>query len=224
MAIVVIDLLPLIVGAAVLPLWIIAALLLLRGPGGVLKATAFAAGAMTVRVLQGILFGYVIDAAADANGGGGSNLIGSTLLLVAGILLWITAIRKWRTEDDPGAPLPQWMATLGGLSWPKAFGVGALWMIIAVKQWVFTLSAIAAIDEAKLGRAGSVLAYLIFVLAAHSLVLAPVVVSAVAPARSAKLLNAISCWLERRNRIITIAVSSIFGVWFLGKGIAGLLG
>jgi len=221
---VVINLLPLIVGAAVLPLWIIAALLLVRGEGGVLKAAAFAAGAMMLRLLQGILFGYVIDAAADANGGGGSNLIASTLLLVAGILLWITAIRKWRTEDDPDAPPPQWMATLGGLSWPKAFGVGALWMTIAVKQWVFTLSAIAVIDEAKVGRAGSVLAYLVFVLAAHSLVLAPVVVSAIAPARSATPLNAMYGWLERRNRVITIAVSSIFGVWFLGKGIAGLLG
>ena len=221
---VLISLLPLIFGAAVLPLWIIAALLLVRGEGGVLKAAAFAAGAMMLRVLQGILFGYVIDAAADANGGGGSNLIASTLLLVAGILLWITAIRKWRTEDDPDAPPPRWTVTLGGLSWPKAFGVGALWMAIAVKQWVFTLSAIAVIDEAKLGRAGSVLAYFVFVLAAHSLVLAPVVVSAVAPARSAKLLNAMYCWLERRNRVITIAVSSIFGLWFLGKGIAGLLG
>jgi hypothetical protein len=221
---VLINLLPLIFGAAVLPLWIIAALLLVRGEGGVLKAVAFAAGAITVRVLQGILFGYVIDAAADANGGGGSNLVASTLLLLVGILLLITAIRKWRTEDDPDAPPPQWMATLGGLSWPKAFGVGALWMTIAVKQWVFTLSAIAVIDEAKLGRAGSVLAYLVFVLAAHSLVLAPVVVSAVAPARSAKLLNAMYCLVERRNRVITIAVSSIFGVWFLGKGIAGLLG
>lgn len=220
---VLINLLPLIVGAAVLPLWIIAALLLVRGEGGLLKAAAFAAGAMMLRVLQGILFGYVIDAAADANGGGGSNLIASTLLLVAGILLWITAIRKWRTEDDPDAPPPLWMAALGRLSWPKAFGVGALWMTIAVKQWVFTLSAIAVIDEAKLGRAGSVLAYLVFVLAAHSLVLAPVVVSAVAPARSAKLLNAMYCWVERRDRVITIAVSSIFGVWFLGKGIAGLL-
>ena len=221
---VVTNLLPLIVGAAVLPLWIIASLLLVRGEGGVLKAAAFAAGAMMLRVVQGILFGYVIDAAADANGDGGSNLIASTLLLMAGILLGITAIRKWRADDDPDAPPPQWMAILGGLSWPKAFGVGALWMTVAVKQWVFTLSAIAVIDEAKLGRAGSVLAYLVFVLAAHSLVLAPVVVSAIAPAQSAQLLDATYGWLERRNRVITIAVSSTFGVWFLGKGLAGLLG
>ena len=223
MASIILNLLPLIVGAAVLPLWLIAALLLVRGQGGVRRAAAFAAGAMLVRVLQGILFGYVIDTAADAYGGGGSNLIASTLLLVVGILLLITAIRKWRTEEDPDAPSPQWMATLGRLSWPKAFGVGALWMTIAVKQWVFTLSAIAVIDEAKVGQGWSVFAYLVFVLAAHSLVLTPVLVSAVAPTQSAKLLDAMQGWLELHNRAITIAVSSIFGVWFLGKGIAGLL-
>ena len=44
------SLLPLIAGAALLPVWIIMALFLLRGEGGVRKALAFAAGAMTVRL------------------------------------------------------------------------------------------------------------------------------------------------------------------------------
>jgi len=43
------DLLPLIIGAALLPAWIIIALLLLRGEDGVMKAAGFAAGAMAVR-------------------------------------------------------------------------------------------------------------------------------------------------------------------------------
>ena len=30
-------------------------------------------------------------------------------------------------------------------------------------------------------------------------------------------------WLERNDRMIVIAVSLIFGVWFLWKGIAGLI-
>ena len=55
---VIVSLLPLIVGAALLPVWIIMALFLLRGEGGVLKAAAFAAGAMTARVVQGVLDVY----------------------------------------------------------------------------------------------------------------------------------------------------------------------
>lgn len=218
------DLLPLIVASAVLPLWIILALLLLRGQGGVAKATAFVAGAMAVRVAQGIVFGAIFSAADDAGGAEESAIITSTLLLVVGILLLIAAVMKWRKEDDPDAPPPKWMTTLGGLSALKAFGMGALLMVVAMKQWVFTLSAIAVIEEAQLSQAGSVLAYLFFVVAAQSLILAPIIVAAAAPAQSARLLDSALGWLERNNRVITIAVSLIFGAWFLWKGITGLLG
>jgi hypothetical protein len=224
MGTVIVSLLPLIVGAALLPAWIIIALFLLRGKGGLLKAAVFAAGAMTVRVVQGVLFGFIFSEATDASGEGGSDLITSTLLLVLGILVLISAVKKWRKEEDPDAPPPKWMETLGGLSAIQAFGVGALLMALSIKQWVFTLSAIAVIDQWELSRAGNVLTYLFFVLAAQSLVLAPILVSAVAPVQSAKLLDAIQGWLERNNRAIIIIASSIFGVWFLWKGIAGLIG
>jgi len=221
---VIVCLLPLILGAALLPVWIIMALFLLRGEGGVRKALAFAAGAMMVRLVQGVLFGYVFGTAADASGESGSTLITSTLLSVLGILMLISAVRKWRKEDDPDAPPPKWMAALGGLSALKAFGMGALLMALAIKQWVFMLSAIAVIEQGELSLAGNVVTYLVFVLAAQSLVLAPILVSAVAPTQAARMLDAIHGWLERNNRAIVIAASLIFGVWFLWKGIAGLIG
>jgi len=224
MGAVIVSLLPLIVGAALLPVWIIMALFLLRGEGGLLKAAAFAAGAMTVRVVQGVLFGFVFIEATAASGESGANLITSTLLLVLGILMLISAVKKWRKEEDPDAPPPKWMETLGGSSAIQAFGIGALLMALAIKQWVFTLSAIAVIEQGELSQAGNLLAYLFFVLAAQSLVLAPIIVSAMAPTLSAKMLDATQGWLERNNRVIVIAASSIFGAWFLWKGIAGLIG
>ena len=93
----------------------------------------------------------------------------------------ISAVKKWRKEEDPDAPPPKWMAILSGLSALQAFGMGALLMALSIKQWVFTLSAIAVIEQAQLSQAGNVLVYLFFVLAAQSLVLAPILVSAVAP-------------------------------------------
>ena len=224
MGAVIVYLLPLVIGAALLPASIILALFLLRGEGGVRKALAFAAGALLVRLVQGVIFGYVFDTAADTYGESGSNLITSTLLLVVGIVMLISAVKKWRKDADPDAPPPKWMATLSGLSALKAFGVGALLMAVSIKQWFFTLSAIAVIEQAQLSRAANMLTYLFFVLAAQSLVLAPILVSAVAPVQSTKLLDAIQGWLERNNRAIVIAASSIFGVWFLWKGIAGLIG
>ena len=224
MGAVIVYLLPLIVGAALLPTWIILALFLLRGEGGVRKALAFAAGPMTVRLAQGVLFGYVFGTAADVYGESGSNLITSTLLLVVGIVMLITALMKWRKEEDPDAPPPKWMAILGGLSALQAFGIGALLMALDVKQWVFTLSAIAVIEEAQLSHIGNVLTYLLFVVAAKSLVLAPILVSAVAPTQAARMLDAMQGWLERNSRVIVTAVLLIFGVWLLWKGINGLIG
>ena len=106
---------------------------------------------------------------------GETGIIAATLLLVAGIAMLITAVKKWRKEEDPDAPPPKWMAMLQGLSVAKAFGIGALLMALALKQWVFTLSAIAIIEQAAAGLAASVLAFLLFVVGAQLLVAAPIV-------------------------------------------------
>jgi hypothetical protein len=220
---VIVDLLPLIVGAAVVPVYSIAVLLLLQSEGGLLKATAFVSGGVTVRLAQGILFGLVIGGACKANSEPGPRLIVSTLLLTVGILLLATAFRQWREQEDPDAPTPHWMSAVGGLSVLQAVGAGALFPIIAVKQWVFTLSALGVIGEIGPGGAADVGAYLFFVLATQTPVLAPILAFAVAPHRTAKPLRATQAWLERNNRAIVIVMSLVLGAWFLFKGTTGLI-
>jgi hypothetical protein len=224
MGYVIVDLLPLIVGAAVVPLYSIAVLLLLQSKGGLLKAIALVSGGAAVRLLQGILFGFVIGVACQANSEPGPKLIVSTLLLIVGILLLVTAFKQWQKQDDPDAPTPQWMSVISGFSALQAVGAGALYALIAVKQWVFTLSAIGVIGEAGLGAKASVGVYLFFVLATQTLVLVPILAYTVAPHRAAKPLEATRAWLERNNRSIVIVMSLIIGAWFLFKGITGLLG
>jgi hypothetical protein len=222
---VLLSVLPLILGAAVVPLWITITLLLLRGEGGLEKAMAFVAGVVTVRALQFILFGRVFGAIVSAGGVDVFDLIPSTLLLVAGLLLIITAVKTWwwPMGDDPDAPPLKWVAVLGWVSAFKAFGMGVVLMMVATKQWIFTLSAIAVIDEAKLGKMGSILAYIFFILAAQLLMLTPIITRAVAPAQSARMVETMLRWLERNNRVITIVASLVFGAWFLARGTTGLL-
>jgi hypothetical protein len=43
------------------------------------------------------------------------------------------------------------------------------------------------------------------------------------PERAAKSLDAMSAWLIKHNRTLTIAISLVFGLYFLVKGIARLL-
>lgn len=220
---VLIELLPLIAGAAIVPLWPMIVLFLLRSPGGLSKAVAFVAGAVTVRLLQGILFGLIFGAAEETYPDSPA-IIASILLLVIGILLLITAFMKWRKEEDPDAPPPRWIAAISGLSTPRAYFAGALLVSVATKQWVFTLSAISVIEDAAVSRPEAVGLYLLFVLAAQALVVTPLVIYVAAPKRAGRWLESAHGWLERNNDTILIAASLIFGLYFAFKGVSGLLG
>jgi hypothetical protein len=220
----VLGMVPAIVGAALVPVWAIITLLLLQGKGGLLKAAAFAAGAITLRLAQGVVFGYVLGTAASSDLGGGTGKVVPTLFLVLGVLMFVTAFRQWRKDDDPDGPPPNWMSKLSGLTAPKAFGAGALLVAIAAKQWVFTFAVLGMIGDAGLPQVTGATAFLIYVLAAQSFALIPIIVYAVAPKQSEAVLKASREWLQRHNRVIMIVISLVFGVLFLVKGATGILG
>ena len=136
-----VEMLPLILGAALLPVWIIIVLMLLSGDRGVVKGAAFVAGVTLVRLVQGVLFGFVFSGGGTAQTDAGATVFKSTLLLVLGIILLITAYKKWSKAPDPDAPPPKLFESLAGMSPLKAFGMGALLVLVAVKLWVFTLGA-----------------------------------------------------------------------------------
>ena len=215
------SLLPLIIGAAVLPVWIVIVLFLLRGEGGLGRATAFVAGAMLARLAQGFLFGFVFGAAGDEYGEEGRNLIASTLLLVIGLLMLVSAVKQWRKEEDPDAPPPKWMAMLDGITPARAFLFGAGFILIAAKLWVFTLGAIGVIGEAQMGQRESVIAFVWYILLAQSLLIIPILIRLLLPGQADRLLGAFGDWLERYNRQIVIVVSLVFGLFFLYQGVMG---
>ena len=219
-----VELLPMILAAILSPLWIIIVLLMLPSSHGLAKAALFVLGLTLVRLIQGLLFGYVFGSSPDAAAeNGGSSPVVSTLLLILGILLLVACYRKWTKAEDPDDPPPQWMQTIEQLSPLRALGVGAGLMSIGVKQWVFTLSAIGIIRERELGLAESSLAYVIFVVLVQIHLILPILIYAVAPQASATRLQQATGWLVQYSRPIGIAVSLIFGVYFTWKGISGLL-
>jgi hypothetical protein len=197
----------------------------LRGERGRTKAAAYVAGALLVRIVQFILLSRLFDSDSivSAEGERVFDLIPTTLFLLAGILLFTTAAKAWawRQGDDADAPSPKGF-TLASASALRAFGMAFVMMGIAIKQWVFTLAAIAVIEEGKLGQSNSALAYLIFILGAHSLMLAPIIGSIVAPASSTRNAERALDLLKRNERIITTIISVVFGVWFIARGMSGL--
>ncbi len=216
------ELLPVLIGAAAVPVYPILVLLLLQSKGGLGKAVAFVSGSVGMRLGQGLFFGFVLSTAASNPERSGT--IVSVLLLLLGIFLLTTAVRKWRKVDDPDAPPPAWMSSISSLTPLKAFGMGALFVTIAIKQWVFTLSALGIISDAYLSTSTSVTTYLLYVVATQITALVPILFFAIAPTQAAQPLNNALRWLEKHNNTIMIVVSLIFGLWFTYKGLTGLLG
>jgi hypothetical protein len=219
----ILSLTPFIIGSALVPLQIIITIVLLSNPkGGLIRAILLVMGMTVVRLLQGVVFGLLFSP-ASGNTSGKSPVV-STLLLILGILLLITAYKQWRQEDDPDAPPPKWLAMMDTLTPLKAFGLGAGITLISGKMWVFTLGAIGVIEYAQLGQPESTVTFLIFVALAQSLLLLAILIRILLPKRSASLLESISAWLNRYNRQIVLVVSLVFGLLFFYQGASGLSG
>jgi threonine/homoserine/homoserine lactone efflux protein len=219
-----VQLLPLILGAVLAPLWIVLGLLLLASPRGLAKAAAFVGGMTLTRLVQGVVFGVILRASPDAKTeNGGDSPIVSTLLLVVGLLLLIAAFRKWRKQPDPDDPPPGWMESISCLTPLKALGMGAVLVAIGPKLWVFTLSALGVIIETEPGLPLGIATYLAYILLTQSVLIVSVLGCALAPKTAARTLQQVLGWLTRYSRPISVAASLVFGLYFTWDGIKGLL-
>jgi threonine/homoserine/homoserine lactone efflux protein len=145
----------------------------------------------------------------------------SVLLTVLGILLLISAFKSLMAEDELDAPPPRWMTRIDGAAPGTVFGFGLLITLIAPKLWVFTLSAIAVIRSATLTPTQGLTTYLLYLLGAQSAILIPLVITAIAPRQSRRILQSLSEQLIKYKSQISLVVSLVFGVLFLWKGLSG---
>jgi hypothetical protein len=102
----------------------------------------------------------------------------------------------------------------------RAFGVGALLVAASSRAWLFTLAAIGVIGQAALTSAENVVAFLLYVLGAELLLIAPILLSV----RSPRRFDAAAGWLEAHERPLVIAVSLVLGSFFVWAGIRGVSG
>lgn len=217
------DLLPYILGIAIVPVQLIIMLLFLKNPqSGLAKGILFLVGITTTRLLQGIIFGLVLNFGASADGANGKGPIVSTLLLVLGIMLLITAYKKIKKEPDPYSDPPKWMSAIESATNTKAFVFGLQLPLISPKLWVFILGAIGTISTAQLGQPTSFYTFIVFILLAQSLMILLVLIRLLLPKHASSVINSASSWLANHNRIIVIVISLIFGVYFLYQGFSGL--
>ncbi|MFD4959044.1 GAP family protein [Microbacterium sp. NPDC058389] len=218
------TLVPLIVGAAVVPVQLTITVLLVRGPHGVRTASAWVAGRAGVMLVQGALFGFVFasPAVAGAESDDGTTPITSALLLVVAILFLAGALKQLLGHTDPDAAPPKWMSALDSFGSGRAFLLGAGLMLISAKFWVFTLTAVGAIADDQPGALEAAAIFLAYIMLSSATHLGIIVTVAAAPHRSAAVLDAVSGWLARHNRVLMIVIGLVFGIWFAIKALHGL--
>lgn len=217
------SLVPLIIGSALVPIQIVITTMLLRSKAGKVAAVASLAGMTVVRLGQGLVFGLILGGGtSEASTSGGPGAAVSLLLLVVAILFYVTAVKQLLNHPDEDAPPPKWMAMVESVTPGKAFGLGAGVLLIGAKFWVFTLGAIAAIGAAGLGQGAAVLTFLAFVVLAESIHIVLIGLAYAMPARAAAMLDGITGFLARYNRVIMIVLGAVFGTWFLVKALNGL--
>ncbi len=215
------NLVPLILVSAFMPIELAIVLMLLDAPSRVRAASAAITGMVTVRLLQGFVFGGVLHWGTRTTDGSGAKPVLSTILLIVALMFLVTAAREIAGGDDPDAPPPKWMNAVTSMSPARAFLLGAGAILIAVKLWVFTFGAIGAIGAAGLPWIENVAVYLVFVLLCVSPHITIVVAAALFPERSRSALRAALAWLQDHNRKIMITLGVVFGTWFLLKALHG---
>lgn len=212
---------PFIIAAALMPIELVITLALLGTPGRVRTATAAVAGTVTVRLLQGLIFGAILHWGRRDDTPGGHGWLVSSVILVVAVVLLVTAIRELLGGGDPDDPPPKWMAALSTMKPGKAFLLGGATVLISVKMWVFTFAAISAIGDADMPRSANFATYIAFVLLGVSTHLAIIAAAAFFPDRSRAFLDRSLLWLQDHNRVIMIGLGLVFGGWFLYKGLHG---
>jgi hypothetical protein len=220
------TLLPLIAASALTPVQTLVTLLLLRRRrGGVRAASAFITGMATMRLLQGLLFallfpGDSID--AGNRGAEGAGPVEAGILIVLALLLYATAVQQALSEQDPDDPPPKWLVTAQSMSATRAYLVGIGLVLLSGKLWIFSLGVVGAVRDSGISTPAGVLTFLIYVVLSAAIPLLLIAMKLVAPDRSSQLLETWQGWLEGHKASIVIALSLLFGTWFLLTGLSWL--
>lgn len=215
------TLLPLAVGSAVVPVHVLVTILLLRRASGRLAAAAWIAGMTATRLIQGLLFGFIVVPVEREDPAAATVIVDIVLLVIAVVLLAMAGRALVKVPDDD-APPPRWMTALDGVGPARAFGLGALVVAIGPKFWVFTLGAIAAIGETTLAAGPAIAAFLGFVLIATSIHLVLWLTTVAAPRRAEATLGRLYDALTTYGRPIKVGLGTVFGLWFLLQALSGL--
>lgn len=219
------DLLPILAVMFISPARTLAVILLLHTPKKGVTAFSYVVGMIGAMMAQGVLLGFLMSIVGltVSRRGGDLMTVVSLLFVVTGIILLVGASKFVFQDDDDKAP-PAWFNKIEMMSPAQGLKLGFGWLMVSPKQWVLVLTAVAVIFSFYLPVGVAILNFFIFTLLVQTVFFVIIGIQVLMPGRSEAILDTLFAWLKKHLRALAIGIFAIFGLFFLVKGLIGLIG
>ena len=151
-----------------------------------------------------------------------TTLVSFLFILVAIIMLTGAGKFIFQEEDDDKPP-PAWLEKVENTTPREGFSTGFGWLMLSPKQWAFVLTAVAVIFTANLDPILSLVNFFIFSVLIQLVYLVLIGLHLLMPKRSEAILDVFFNWIKKNLRAVAIGLFGAFGLFFLIKGISGLI-
>jgi hypothetical protein len=213
------QLLPLIIGAAVVPSIIILVILFLQSDRGLLKASAFVGGMVSWRLFMLTIFVYYSFIFANLFSLKIPERLHFALLSLLGIILMIVATYLLIKKRNESGTSPNLLKVIDRSNAPMAFAFGVVLMAIGLKHYIFMIGAMQDLERSGIMGARWTFAMILFIVAAELLVLIPILIYMLMPDRSEAILGSFKNLLDKYSSTITITFCYVVGIFFLWRAL-----
>ena len=170
--------------------------------------------------------GVIALTTAGTNAGSsdtGSAVPGTIIAVLGGVLL-VVAIKHLVNAPDPDAPPPKFTTKLDTMSPVGAAGLGVILGLINFKQLGIYVACISQILAADISTAQAWVALIVLLVVIQIGVIGSILVSVLARDWATRVLQACRSWLIKNNRVISIVLGLVIGVWYIIKGVTQIAG
>jgi threonine/homoserine/homoserine lactone efflux protein len=204
---------PLALAAAISPVVFLLQLNTLTGPRPLARGSALTAGAAVV-----LIAGSTLGVLLGGTGFSERETLQAVINIAFGVLLIAVGLRALLRPPKPKQSEPEAKSTSLG----RSFLAGAGGMASNVTTFALYIPALALIagSELPLGQRG--LAGLVILLITLMVTWVPLLIAAVVPGATTRLLPALGRWMTENDRWIQVVLGLGFGILLLVKGVSGL--
>jgi threonine/homoserine/homoserine lactone efflux protein len=207
------QVIPLALAAAISPVVFLVQLTTLTGPKPIARGSALTAGAAVVLIVLstiGVAFGGTSFSSNET--------LKAALNIVLGALLIAVGLRALLKPPKTKSAEPDEKPTSVG----RSFVSGAAAMASNVTSFALYIPALALIAGSGLPLGQRGIAALIILLITLMVAWVPLLLAAIVPGASSRLLPTLGRWMTENDRWIQVVLGFGFGIWLVVKGVRAL--